>query len=1114
MKCPKCQFENPEEARFCNECGNKLELACPECGKVNPLGSKFCNECGQRLEEVVKAETALPEAAGERKHVTVLFSDLSGYTTMSERLDPEEVKEITSRVFAQISQVINKYEGFVEKFVGDAVMALFGVPKLHEDDPVRAIRAAREIHEIVDAISPEVEKRIGQTISMHSGINTGLVVTGEVDIEKGAHGVAGDTINVASRLEGLSKAGEILVGPETYRRAEGYFEFEKLEPAKVKGKAEPVQVYRVLSPKERPDKIHRLSGFRADLIGRKAEMAQLAEAVTRLRDGKGSIISICGGAGTGKSRLAEEFKVSLDLEEIQWLEGHAYAYAQNIPYFPMIDLLNRAFQIKEGDSPERVRETVESTIEHLVGKKEEVAPYVGSLYALSYPEVENISAEALKSRLQESIQTIISALAQRAPTVFFLEDLHWADPSFVELLRHCLLEIENPAIVLCAYRPPFSLFTSHQLPSIAKIYHEILLQDLSLSETLDMLESLLKTDTIPYDLKRVVHEKAEGNPFYLEELVNSLIDSGALVRDNGTWKLTKPLDELDISSTVNGIISSRLDRLENEAKRILQEASVIGRAFLFEILRRVTDLKQDIDRSIRGLEQLDLIRTRTFEPNLEYIFKHALTQEVVYDGLLKKDRQVIHERIGLVMEELFKNRLPEFYETLAFHFKESQSIKKAVDYLLRSGEKNIKKSALEESHQYFKDAFDILKEKSGKTKEEEHLLIDILVKWAFVFYWGAKHKELADLLKAHIDIAESLDDKQQLGIFYAWFGNALNQTGKLRDAYQYLLKALSLCEEVGNHKWMGFSCGWLSGCCSELGLLDDAIIFGKRGRKISEQLEWDPLLFNETDGWTANTHFFRGEIKEGEEIANTYIETGKKHSDFRITAVGYLFLGEARFYAGDLPSAIELLHKAIQLAKDPTVSQYAMLYLGWSYISNEQIQQAEKLFEELIKFADRFGEWINKIATEAFLAFILILKGDLTRGMKAIDDVQQFHLENEYRYRCAALEYMLGRVYLQMIQRAGPKSLSLVVKNIGFLIKNVPFAAKKAEGHFNKAIEVAKEIGAKGILGQAHLYLGLLHKAKNRTSLAKECISEAVKLFEECHADGYLKQAKEALGTL
>jgi class 3 adenylate cyclase len=618
MKCQKCQHENPNDAKFCTECGSSMEFHCPNCGSITPATGKFCKECGQELgEERAQREKIVPESEGERKYVTAMFSDLSGYTAMTEKLDPEEVKEIMSRIFGEIAQVVARYEGFIEKFIGDAVVAFFGVPKAHEDDPIRAIKVAREIHELVGAMSLEVEKRTGKPISMHTGINTGLVITGEVNTEKGTHGLAGDPINVASRLSSLAKAGEILVGHDTYRQAEGHFAFEDLEPTTLKGKTEPVQVHKVISPKERPVTIHRLSGLKAQLIGRKAELTQLREAVEHLRKGRGRIFSICGDAGTGKSRLIEEFKRSLNLGDIQWIEGHAYAYSQNIPYFPLIDLLNRVMGIEEGDPPVKVKEKLESSIERLIEKKESIVPFVGSLYSLPYPEVEAVSPEFWKSRLQDAIQTILSALAKQAPTIFFHEDLHWADPSFVELLRRALTEIQQPAIVLCAYRPTFSLFTSHQLRGMGKIYQEIRLEDLSYSEAEDMLESLLKTESIPSDLKRFVQDKAEGNPFYLEELINSLIESEALVRDNGSWKIIRTITESEISPTIHGLISGRLDRREKDTKRILQEASVIGRAFLYEILKRITELDERIDRGLSTLERLDFIRTRSLQPELE-----------------------------------------------------------------------------------------------------------------------------------------------------------------------------------------------------------------------------------------------------------------------------------------------------------------------------------------------------------------------------------------------------------------------------------------------------------------------------------------------------------------
>jgi predicted ATPase len=275
--------------------------------------------------------------------------------------------------------------------------------------------------------------------------------------------------------------------------------------------------------------------MRAELIGRKVEMVQLQEAVENLKQGKGSILSIMGDAGTGKSRLIEEFRATLGSQDIQWREGQCYAYAQNILYFPLIDLLSRAWQIEEGDSAETVRKKVESGITYLLGQNNKVIPYIGTLYSLSYPEIEGVSPELLKSRLHAGVQSILSALTKRGQTVICLEDLHWADSSSIELLHFILKDFQLPAVFLCAYRPPFSLFTSHPLTGLSKVYNEIRLQDLSTSEAQTMVESLLRADHMPLELQSFIQAKAEGNPFYLEEVINSLIESETLIEDNGSW---------------------------------------------------------------------------------------------------------------------------------------------------------------------------------------------------------------------------------------------------------------------------------------------------------------------------------------------------------------------------------------------------------------------------------------------------------------------------------------------------------------------------------------------------------------------------------------------------
>ncbi len=498
------------------------------------------------------------------------------------------------------------------------------------------------------------------------------------------------------------------------------------------------------------------------------------------------------------------------------------------------------------------------------------------------------------------------------------------------------------------------------------------------------MESLLKTDNIPTELKRFVQEKVEGNPFYVEEMINSLIESETLVRDDDVWKVARPITASEISSTIHGVIAGRIDRLEKEAKQIIQEASVIGRAFLYEILMRITQLQDHIDKSLSGFERLDLIRTQSVQPDLEYVFKHALTQEVVYNGLLKKERRKIHERIGLVMEQLFADRLSEIYETLAYHFTQAQSLHKAVGYLIKSGEKSLKRYALEESHQYYKEAFNLLAEKSDLTEADKELLIDILIKWAYVYYYRGDFKSLVELLRQNERIAESLNDKKKQGFFLAWFGMALWERENFINSELYLRKALETGKTTGDQTLIGYASCWLSGTCSALGLFEEAMDLATRAHEIAKLLDSDHYLFFKSLHVKSMVYYSKGCFTENYEIGKLLLDYGNKHSNIRCLVMGYFSMAFAYSVAGNFSLAIESCKNAVMISEEPFYSMITKPFMAFNYIQLGEFKEAEKIGNETLSYCRKFGCDFQGTHSDAILALVMIANGKMAMGLKKL----------------------------------------------------------------------------------------------------------------------------------
>jgi class 3 adenylate cyclase len=1066
MKCPSCQSVQEETQKFCRTCGARLQTACPSCGSTILPSDRFCGECGCELEIRKKAAKKSQKIVSERKLVTSLFADISGYTAISERLDLEEVKDLVSRIFGEIAQIVIKYEGHIEKFAGDEVMALFGVPGAHEDDPVRAVKAASEIHQVIHRISKK--ETIGQPLAVHIGINTGFAITGQLDFEKAtASHIAGDALNVASRLCNLAKPGETLVGQDTYELAEGFFNFEPQPPVEVKGKTIPIKAYRVLSARELPSgRRSHISGRRATLIGRKEEMAVLAQQMARVQDGEAySAVAICGEAGTGKTRLIEEFKATLDLRKVTWMEGHAYAYTRNISYYPLINLIKRDLEIEEEDTPGQMAAKLEARLQGL-GDLQGVAPYFGGLLSLPYPAVAEMSPEFRRSRLHQAVPVILKAQASKGPVVICFEDLHWADHMFLDFLRGAVLEKVPGVILLYTFRPPLELFSKGEVSMMGESYQEIKLYDLSAAEIQEMLASILGTADVPQELRRFVQEKIGTNPFYLQEMINSLIESGILQPENGDWRLTGAIDESAIPSSIHAVIAGRVDRLEETVKYLLQEASVIGKTFPYEILKRITRYADNLDSNLEQLKDLALFR-RSSPWEQEYEFKHALIQEVVYSGLLKKDRQAMHQQIGLAMEQVFADRLPEFYETLAFHFRHSDLSQrdlslKAVHYLRESGRKSLQKYAVQESHEYYQRALHILKQTLGASEEEKRLLIEFLNEWAPVFYYRADFAGLRGLFLEHQALAESLSDKALVGSFYVWLCVSLfNFAGRMKESYELNLKALEMFQNEDNTA-IGMGYANIIWCCAEMKLVAEGIHYGEE--VLARRASLDPMGYVLSLGGLGMIYIFTGNSQKNFDLGRKLVEFGESHSDLRSTVVGYICTSYGHYSAGDFAKAVEWSQKAVELTHDPIFSVWPKLVLANFFIQSGKFQEADEILREIIPFCRHLGMYYIVEWAQSLYGAALMAGGQYSRGMKMITEAARAFTENGRFISLYFLEFALAEIYFQMATQRPRLGFWTFIKNLGFILKEVPFARHKAETYLRRIIKVGQEIGATGFM--------------------------------------------------
>ena len=757
MKCPKCQFANPKDMKFCGNCGIKLEIVCPKCDFLNPPQFKFCGECGQALSISLNASSpeqsvkSFPEVSdigslfdGERRRATIVFSDLSGYTTMNERLDPEEVEVIMSRIKREAERIIQNHGGTVNQFVGDEILALFGIPAAHEDDPVRSVRASLELHRLVREISPEVERRIETPLRMHTGINTGLIVTHLRDIREGQYGITGDAVNTGSRLASLAESDEILVSPETQSLINPYFRTLPLEAVQIDGKSKPVTLYRVIEESEVQTRFEAAErqGFTA-FTGRERELSTLQFGLTRSMVGNGQFVTVVGEAGIGKSRLVFEFRHSIDRDKVTILQGRCQSYGSNIPYFPFVNALRRGLNLGEEDTRAELHKKAVTNIMAIDQTLEHYIPLYMQLLSIpseDYPMPKYLHGEELKLAIQEALAAIIIHNSIRQPMTLILEDWHWTDEGSDSALRHLVgLMSPYPLMVVIIYRPEYT----SRWPNLSH-HTPVVLTPLDNQNTENIIRAAWNAGHLPDGFAALVNERTGGNPLFVEEVCKALTEEGSIELIGDKAVLNSSIEHLTLPATVQAVIRARLDRLDQYSKEALQLASVIGREFALQILERISFSKNELSKSLEILKLQELIQQIRLIPEAEYMFKHVLTQEVTYETLLRQNRKNMHGLVGQAIEELYQERIEEQVNLLFHHFSLAENWSMAVVYGRRAASKAYKLSQYQDAMKIFEKTKDCLLNLPEDLGRQE-TLIDMLSEMNWPLHFLGNHDQSLEI---------------------------------------------------------------------------------------------------------------------------------------------------------------------------------------------------------------------------------------------------------------------------------------------------------------------------------------------------------------------------------
>lgn len=1225
MVCPNCQAVNREESRFCDNCGFRLQVVCPQCQTSNRPDASFCRSCGQPL-------GAAPAAAGnatetgrvgavqttgafaaetrrfippevlarleavqrhdnkgaERRVVSMLFSDLKGSTAAAHNLDPEEWTEIINAAFEHMIRPVYRYEGTVVRLMGDGLLAFFGAPLAHEDDPQRAVLAGLEIIEGIKAYCPAVQRRWGMDLAVRVGINTGLVVVGAVGSDlRMEYTAIGDAINLAARMEQTAQPGTVQLSHETYRLVAAHFDFEDLGGVEVKGRDEPVHAYRVLGRKVQPASSRGLQGLASPLVGREQEFEKLRSALAGLRQGQGQIIALIGEAGLGKSRLIAETRALWERSESggqqgrqslwpAWSESQGISYDTGRPYLQFQQHVRCLANIAENESPDAVRgKLAELCARPPLLAKANMASVLSRLLVAETgvgAGAASLMGEVYKVELFDAVQQLWQAWSTQSPAVCVFDDLHWTDQASLELLLHLLSLVEDhPILFLCIFRPDPPLTPDFGAPMPgAKLrdaaaalrpqrYQEIHLNPLSTEDSGNLVDNLLSVSQLPDDLRQLIYERSDGNPFFVEEIIRTLIESHIVVRNTGEaggWRMTAGIDPTTIivPDNLQSLLMARIDRLDESARQILQVASVIGRRFMRSILAALAEPTLGIDWQLDTLQRTELIHQAAQVPELEYMFRHSLTHEATYGTILLKSRREFHRRVGEAVEQLFSTRLEEFYAVLAHHFHEARD-PRAFRYSILAGDAAFHLYALSEALHHYDLAVMLAQGNAGVLPEDLiHLYLrrgrslELKNDYAAAL---ANYGELQDLATDRDDARMELAALQARAIVHAIPTNIQNLT----QGWELARQAMALARRLGDRGAEARVLWNFQLLCSYAGRMSDAIPYGEQAATLAAELGLDELRAHALQD-LALPYMGVGQHARARAVLDQAAQIWKALGNRPMLAENYANSAYVRVITGHFEEGMSEASASLQLSRsirNDWGEVNSRVFIGMVHLARADLDRAQEEVSSLIANGDRLGHpgavlgrveqawiyagaanidrevgaWREAVAAstrfppfqpliQAAHARFLLAHGDLAAPEELVAEVADpmrretlFVIEIEYRLAVAEITAAHGSVSAAIEQVADLVVLLGETQALYFMPETLQVKARllreqgrldEARAALEQAEESARSLGARSRLWTILTDLGDLEEQAGATAAAQAHMAEAAHLVQEIAA--------------